>query len=131
MSEWPQHPTVYEVNTWAWLADLSRQAEGRLTLADVPQAELERMASYGFEGVWLMGVWQRNPDARRVALTYPGWQQAYRQALPDYTVDDVVGSPYAIQAYSVDPSWPVSSRTTMSSVLRKPLGSNVAQRPLC
>ena len=52
MNQWPQHPTLYEVNTWAWLADLNRQAEGRLTLADVPQAELERMASYGFDGLW-------------------------------------------------------------------------------
>jgi glycosidase len=104
MNEWPQYPTVYEINTWAWLTDLSRQAEGRLTLADVPQAELERIASYGFDGVWLMGVWQRSPGARRVALTYPGWQEAYRHALPDLTADDVVGSPYAIRGYDVDPS---------------------------
>jgi hypothetical protein len=24
MSTWPRHPVVYEVNTWAWLGDLSR-----------------------------------------------------------------------------------------------------------
>jgi hypothetical protein len=42
---------VYEINTWAWLIDLSKQTETRLTLANVPQAELERIASYGFHGV--------------------------------------------------------------------------------
>jgi hypothetical protein len=39
-----------------------------------------------------------------VALTYPSWREAYRQALPDYTPDDVVGSPYAIWDYQVDPA---------------------------
>lgn len=104
MNEWPKYPTVYEINTWAWLTGLSGQTEQRLTLADVPQAELERIAGYGYDGVWLMGVWQRSPGARRVTLIYPGWQEAFRQALPDYTPDDVAGSPYAIRDYCVDPA---------------------------
>ena len=101
---WPENPTVYEINTWAWLTDLSSQAGARVTLADVPQAEMERIASYGFDGLWLMGVWQRSRGARRVSQTYPGWQEAYRQALPGFTEDDVTGSPYAVSDYSVDPA---------------------------
>ena len=104
MNIWPENPTVYEINTWAWLTDLSSQAGARVTLADVPQAELERIGSFGFDGLWLMGVWQRSRGSRRVSQTYPGWQDAYRQALPDYTEDDVTGSPYAISDYSVDPA---------------------------
>lgn len=104
MSIWPNCPTVYEINTWVWLTDLSRQAGKRLTLADVPQPELERIANYGFDGVWLMGVWQRSRGARHVAQTFPGWQDAFRYALPDYTADDVVGSPYAISDYRIDPA---------------------------
>jgi glycosidase len=76
----------------------------RQFLADVPQVELERIASYGFDGVWLMGVWQRSPGARRIALTYSGSQEAYREAIPDYTTEDVTDSPYAIERYQVDPS---------------------------
>ena len=103
MDEWPQHPTVYEINTCAWLTGLSGQADGPVTLANVPQAELERIASHGFDGVWLMGVWQRSSGARCVSQTLPAWQEAYRQALPDYRADHVVGSPYAVRDYRVDP----------------------------
>jgi glycosidase len=104
MNDWPRHPTIYEINTWAWLTDLSEQYEGRVTLADVPQAELARIAGYGFDGLWLMGIWQRSPGARHLAQTYPGWQEAYQQALPGFTPDDIVGSPYAIRDYCVDPA---------------------------
>jgi hypothetical protein len=73
-----------------------------LALADVPQTELERIVSYGFDGVWLMGVWQRSRGARRVAQAFPGWQDAFREALPDIKADDIVGSPYAVSDYRVD-----------------------------
>lgn len=101
---WPTNPLVYEINTWPWLHDLSQAAGLRLTLADVPQAELERLASYGFDGVWLMGVWQRSVGARQVARTHSGLQREYEAALPGYADDDVVGSPYAIYSYRVDPA---------------------------
>jgi len=104
MSRWPNYPSVYEINTWVWLNDLSRGGESALTLGTVPQSELERIAAYGFEAVWLMGVWERSRAARKVSREHPGWQDEYRHALPDYTRQDVVGSPYAIHDYRVDPS---------------------------
>ena len=27
MSTWPRYPTIYEINTWVWLAELSAKAE--------------------------------------------------------------------------------------------------------
>jgi len=104
MMSWPNFPTVYEINTWVWLAELSKQTGKRLSLAQAPQSELERIASFGFDGVWLMGVWQRSPEARRIAQVHPDLQEPYRQAIPDFTMDDVVGSPYAIAEYRVDPA---------------------------
>ena len=103
MTTWPTYPVVYEINTWAWLEELSRQAGRFITLANVPQVELERIAAYGFDAVWLMGVWERSPEGRKVARDLPGLQQEYRNALPDYSQEDVVGSPYSIHAYRVDP----------------------------
>jgi glycosidase len=102
MQPFPTYPVVYEINTWVWLAELSRQAGKPITLRDVPQGELERIAGYGFDGVWLMGVWQRSPGARQVARTYPGWQTAFQEALPDYSEVDIPGSPYAIHDYWTD-----------------------------
>ena len=99
---WPNFPVLYEINTWVWLAELSRQAGEKITLANVPDDELDRLASYGFDGVWLMGVWQRSPDGRQVALEHSGLQGEYRKALPDFARQDVVGSPYSVFDYEVD-----------------------------
>lgn len=104
MNSWPRHPTVYEINTWAWLTDLSRDRARRVTLGDVPQAELERLASQGFAAVWLMGVWERSPAARAFSRTDPALREEYARTLPDFTDEDIVGSPYAIKTYGVDPS---------------------------
>ena len=103
MLEWPTNPVIYEINTWAWLSDLSRAAGRPVTLADVPQAELERLAAYGFDGLWLMGVWQRSPRGREVARASDGLQAECAKALPDFTAEDIVGSPYAVYDYRVDP----------------------------
>jgi glycosidase len=100
--KWPTCPAVYEINTWPWLTDLSREANHRVTLGNVPDAELNRLADYGFDAIWLMGVWQRSPDARKVARERPSLQTEYRRALPDYVPEDAVASPYAIHSYEVD-----------------------------
>lgn len=102
MSSWPKNPCLYEIHTWAWLEQLSRDAGQPLTLDGVPQAELERIAALGFDGVWLMGVWQRSAESGRMARAHPGLQHEYRKALPDYREADVTGSPFSIAAYHVD-----------------------------
>jgi glycosidase len=68
----------------------------------VPQPELERVAALGFDGVWLMGVWERSPRAREIASSVTDLLSEYQRALPDLTAADVVGSPYAIHRYEVD-----------------------------
>jgi glycosidase len=104
MDSWPKYPTVYEINAWVWLSELSR-AHGRpLTLGDVPQTELERLADYRFDALWLMGVWERSPGARQISRTHPELLEEYRRTLSDYTEADVVGSPYAVGSYRVDPA---------------------------
>jgi hypothetical protein len=103
MNLWRKYPTVYEINTWVWLDELSRARGQRLTLADVPQEELERLASYRFDAVWLMGVWRRSAGARQISRTNPILRAEYAHTLPDFTDEDIVGSPYAISDYSVDP----------------------------
>ena len=105
MSARTKHPTVYEINTWVWLAELGRAAGRRVTLGEVPQTEIARLASYGFDAVWLMGVWERSPAARAVARTHEGWLSEFRGVLPDLTPEDIVGSGYAVRAYRVEESF--------------------------
>ena len=49
-----------------------------------------------------MGVWERSPAGREDDLHHPAKMDGFRWALPDFTPDDVIGSPYAVHGYQVD-----------------------------
>ena len=99
---WRANPLLYEINTWTWLYGLSERAGRRVTLGSVPDEELDALASWGLDAIWLMGVWERSPASRKIAAEHPDLQAEFRRALPDYTPDDISGSPYAIRRYEVD-----------------------------
>jgi len=102
---WPANPLLYEINTRVWLNELSAKAGQTVTLDRIPPAELDRIARMGFQAVWLMGVWTTTgTEALRVARTMPDLLNEYRHALPDYTSEDVIGSPYAVSDYIVSPT---------------------------
>jgi hypothetical protein len=99
----PSAPTIYEINTWAWLAELGR-AEGRpVTLASVPAAAWDALALLGVDAIWLMGVWERSPAGVSIARLNDGLMAEFRHALPDLHDADIVGSPYCIRSYEADP----------------------------
>ncbi len=102
MTSWPNNPLLYEINAWTWLQTLSQKYNRPVTLADVPDADLDEIASWPFDAVWLMGVWERSAEGRRIALEHPGLQHEYHRALPDFTPEDVIGSPYSVYRYVVD-----------------------------
>jgi len=102
MTAWPKHPLIYEINTWVWLTELSRQAGRPLTLATVPDAEWDRIAALGFDAVWLMGVWERSPQGILISMANSGLRDDFVRALPDFDEPDNVGSPYCVRRYAVD-----------------------------
>jgi hypothetical protein len=97
-----QGPFVYEVDTWPWLDALSRKHGRHVALGSVPEEEWNEIASWGCDAIWLMGVWERSPAGVAIAREHPDLQASYRNALPDFTPADVVGSPYAVHRYVVD-----------------------------
>ena len=97
-------PSIYEINTWLWLRELSGRYGESITLASVPAGEWDSLAEYGFDAVWLMGVWERSPLGLELALEVDALQKALTRAVPDWTPADVVGSPYCIRDYIVDPA---------------------------
>jgi glycosidase len=102
MSRWPRYPTIYEVDTWVWLSDLSQKAGTSVDLSCVPSAEWDAIANYGLDAVWLMGVWERSPAGIAVANRNETLLGDFRRALPDFQLQDNVGSPYCVQRYLVD-----------------------------
>ena len=97
------HPHFYEINTWTWLESLSAKLGRTICLADVPDSEWDSLAGRGFDIVWLMGIWQRSPESRRVALADPANPPQYDRALPGWKPSDVISSPYAVAQYLPDP----------------------------
>lgn len=93
---------LYEVNTAVWLSRLSASTGHLVTLDTVPEEELDRIASYGMDAVWLMGVWQRSPVGAEMSRNNKSLLEEIRAVLPDATKEDIIGSAYSIQAYRVD-----------------------------
>ena len=98
----PPNPIVHEINTWVWLRELGDVAGRVVTLGDVPADVWDAVAGAGIDVVWLMGVWQRSPAGAAIARDHPAMAAAQREALPDVTDDDVIGSAYCIRDYVVD-----------------------------
>ncbi len=102
MPVWPLYPTLYEVNTWVWLAELGAKSKSPINLSSVPSTEWDAIAEFGFDAVWLMGVWERSPAGVAIANQNPNLQADFRSALPDFRPEDNVGSPYCVRRYVVD-----------------------------
>ncbi len=95
------HPVLYEVNTRVLLHELSAGAAAPVTLATIPEEVLDEWAALGIDAVWLMGVWSTGDVGLEIARTLPALEEEFRLALPDLTVDDIIGSPYAVQDFKV------------------------------
>ena len=102
MKPWPKHPVIYEINTWVWLDELSREYKKPVTLGNVPREKWDGIADLKFDAVWFMGVWERSPAGIAIANENKGLLEDFRRALPDYRSEDNVGSPYCVRQYVVD-----------------------------
>lgn len=102
MNPWPKHPLIYEINTWVWLNELSRKYNKPVTLATVPSEEWNYLSSFGADAIWMMGVWERSPAGIGISMQNQGNLEDFRRALPDFSAEDNVGSPYCVRNYVVD-----------------------------
>jgi hypothetical protein len=101
-AQWPRFPSIYEINTWVWLSELGHRIGRPVDLSSVPPDEWDRVAAFGFDAVWLMGVWERSPAGIAIANGNQNLLDDFRRALTDFTPGDNVGSPYCVREYVVD-----------------------------
>jgi len=92
----PRFPSLYQINTRVWV-------KGG-TLDDAPDSDLDRIASLGFDWVWLLGVWQNGPKGIEAAMAEAPLVGEYHRVLPDFSESDVCGSCFAVQDYTVNRS---------------------------
>ncbi len=98
------HPHLYEINALIFLRRMSAKHGRQLSLASIPQEEWQELARQGFDLIWLMGVWKRSPEARKLALASADLRRYGNEVLPGWNKDDVLGSPYAVHDYVLDPA---------------------------
>ena len=94
-------PSLYQINTRVWLTELSRKFNRPVLLDDIPDAELDRIAEIGFDWVWLLSVWQTGLLAQKISRANPEWRKEFQETLPDLREQDIAGSGFAIQNYTV------------------------------
>lgn len=97
----PRYPSLFQINTRVWLTSLARTLGRSATLDDIPNAELDRLASRGFDWIWLLSVWQTGPQAQAISRGSLAWRQEFEHTLPDLLDQDIEGSGFAITAYHV------------------------------
>src|SRR5262249_41556011 len=96
-----RYPSLYQINTRVWLAELSGQLGRPATLDDIPDAGLDRLVQMGFDWVWFLSVWQTGVAAQKVSRSNPEWRREFQETLPDLREEDIPGSGFAITGYTV------------------------------
>jgi len=97
----PQYPLLYQINTRVWLTELAGKLGRAATLDDIPDAELDKLKTLGFDWVWFLSVWQTGPVAQRVSRSNAEWRREFQDTLPDLNEEDIAGSGFAITGYTV------------------------------
>ena len=95
------YPSLYQINTRVWLTELSQTLGRHVTLDDIPDAGLDRLAQMGFDWVWFLSVWQTCTAAQKVSRTNTEWRKEFQETLPDLREEDIPGSGFAISGYTV------------------------------
>ena len=91
--DWMPRLVLIAKNTYVWMDQLSSVYHRRITRLDqIPDQELEKLAHWGFTGLWLIGVWERSRASARIKQIM-GNPEAIASAysLFDYRIADDLG----------------------------------------
>ena len=66
-TDWMPNVVLIAKSVHVWLGQLGRQHQADIaTLDRIPDSELDRLARWGFNALWLIGIWERSPASRRI-----------------------------------------------------------------
>ena len=93
------YPRLLEINARIWLRRFGRGC----TLSSIPDEQIKQWKEQGIDMIWLMGVWDNNKAVINEYCFEPELIAAYNNALKDWKNEDVIGSPYSIDRYEINP----------------------------
>ena len=97
-ADWMPNVVLIAKMVYVWLDQLSKRYGRPIQRLDqIPGEELDRLAAWGFTGLWLIGVWERSSASQRIkqlAGNPDALSSAY--ALYDYRIADDLGGEDAL-----------------------------------
>jgi len=93
------NPKLYQINARVWIKRFGKSA----TLSSVPVTYWKELQEKGIDFIWLFGVWKICKDNLIDVAFTPELLKQYDSSLKNWTKADVIGSPFAIDEYTVDP----------------------------
>jgi len=96
------NPSLYEINTRVWLKQFGTK-DKPAKLDNVPVDYWRNLKTKGIDYIWLMGVWKTCKSTIDKYCFEDGLIKEYNEALPGWEREDVIGSPFAIDVYEVNP----------------------------
>lgn len=64
---WMPNVILLAKNAFVWLDQLSKKYEREIKRLDqVPDEELDQLARWNFNGLWLIGIWERSPASKKI-----------------------------------------------------------------
>lgn len=97
--EWMPNVVLIAKMAYVWMDQLSRKYGWPITrLDEIPDSELDTLASWGFTGLWLIGIWERSPASRKIKQIC-GNPEAIASAysLYDYVIAEDLGGNRAME----------------------------------
>jgi len=94
-----RNPKLLEINSRIWIKRFGKNCN----LSSVPDDQIQAWKNLGFDVIWLMGVWNNNKDVIGEYCFEPDLISSYNSALKDWQKEDVIGSPYSIDKYQINP----------------------------
>ncbi len=91
--DWMPRVVLLAKSTLVWLDQLAKKYRRQVDRLDqIPGEELDRIASQGFNALWLIGLWERSPASRRIKqLCGNPEAEASAYSLLDYRIADSLG----------------------------------------
>ncbi|MEE8441520.1 MAG: alpha-amylase family glycosyl hydrolase, partial [Spirochaetia bacterium] len=91
--DWMPNVVLIAKSILVWLDQLSRTYDrGIHRLDQIPSEELDRLASFGINALWLIGLWERSHASRRIKHIGGNTEaEASAYALLDYEVAEALG----------------------------------------
>ncbi|MEG8947582.1 alpha-amylase family glycosyl hydrolase [Rosettibacter firmus] len=93
------NPTLYEINIRTFLKRFGKSAK----LNEISEEYWNYFIQKKFDYIWLMGIWKTNKSVIEKYCFEDYLIQSYQKALKDWNKNDVIGSPYSIDIYEVNP----------------------------